>query len=262
MNKAIIPLSPSLEDAATGIVFDIQRASLHDGPGLRTTVFLKGCPLRCAWCHNPESQHLPPETGKSGKVYGKTMSAEDVMAVVRADCPYYEHSGGGLTLSGGEPTVQFDFCLALLRAAQAEGIHTCLDTCGHFPADRLDALLPLVDLWHYDFKLGNPAEALRWTGVDGQRIGENLATLMRTEAVIRLRCPIIPGVNDTPEHHARIEAFRQSGRFETVEALSYHTIGASKYEDLGRPTPHSLGLPGAASVSLPAQRGSTTSSVV
>jgi len=241
-----LSLSPSLEDnvggCATGIVFDIQRASLHDGPGLRTTVFLKGCPLRCAWCHNPESQSLLPETGRSGKVYGRTMTVAEVMETLRADQPYYASSGGGLTVSGGEPTVQFDFCRALLEAARAEGIHTCLDTCGHFPPERLDALLPLVDLWHFDYKLSDAQRALRWTGVNGYRIAENLAALTRTDAAIRLRCPIIPGVNDTPKHRAVLETLRRSGRFETVEELPYHDIGIAKYTDLGRKPPYSVSL--------------------
>lgn len=117
----------------TGIVFDIQRASLHDGPGLRTTVFMKGCPLRCIWCHNPESQSFAPETGNSGKVYGREMTVDQVMETVLADRAYYLETGGGLTLSGGEPTSQFTFCFDLLSAAKAHRISTCIDTCGVIP---------------------------------------------------------------------------------------------------------------------------------
>ncbi|MEI6108272.1 MAG: radical SAM protein [Opitutae bacterium] len=220
-----------------GIVFDIQRAALHDGPGLRTTVFLKGCHLRCAWCHNPESQKLVPETGKNGKVYGRTMTIEEVMSVVQADRCFYETSGGGLTLSGGEPTVQFDFCIPLLQAAKAAGIHTCLDTCGNFPSACLPVLFPLVDLWHFDYKATGPEEHTRWTGVDGQLIQQNLAALREMGAAIILRCPIIPGANDSAEHLARIDDLKASGDLLAVERLPFHTTGNSKYTDLGRPVP-------------------------
>ncbi len=223
--------------SVTGIVFDIQRASLHDGPGLRTTVFLKGCPLRCKWCHNPESQNLNPEVGASGKVYGREMSLEEVMEAVLADRRFYHASGGGLTISGGEPTVQRSFCLALLQAARTQGIHTCLDTCGHFPTSYLPSLLPLVDLWHYDIKATGMAEHAKWTGVDGELIGTNLAALQAVGARIRLRCPIIPGANSTPEHLDHLAGIEDSGTFECVERLTYHATGNSKYADLKRPVP-------------------------
>lgn len=220
-----------------GVVFDIQRAALHDGPGLRTTVFLKGCPLRCAWCHNPESQRREPERGRSGRIYGRWMTVEEVMEVVRADRDYFEASGGGMTLSGGEPTAQFGFCLALLRAAKAEGLSTCLDTCGHFPARRLSALLPWVDVWHYDWKASDPESHRRWTGVDGRQIRRNLESLRRSGARVRLRCPLVPGANTTPGHLARIGAWEGEGVWETVERLTYHTFGHAKYTDLGRAVP-------------------------
>lgn len=223
-----------------GIVFDIQRAALHDGPGLRTTVFLKGCPLRCTWCHNPESQQRRPETGQSGKVYGRGMSVAAVMEVVRADRAYYETSGGGLTISGGEPTLQYDFCRALLAAAKVEGIHTCLDTSGHCPTDRLLALAPLVDVWHYDYKATGAATHRALTGVDGALILHNLQALRATGARIRLRCPVVPGVNLTPAHEAVLTAFEGEaavGELESVERLIYHTTGNAKYADLRRAVP-------------------------
>lgn len=219
--------------SATGIVFDLQRASLHDGPGIRTTVFLKGCPLRCAWCHNPESQKLKIQTGKSGKIYGKERSVDEVMEMVLADRAFYESSGGGLTLSGGEPTVQYEFCLALLKAAKAEGIHTCLDSSGHFPSDYLSELLPWVDLFHFDWKLSSPEAHFQWTGVDGRLIRANLDWLIRNRARIILRCPIIPGVNDTPEHEQALGEWESHPGIEAVERLSYHTTGLPKYDDLG-----------------------------
>ncbi|WP_309383237.1 radical SAM protein [Cerasicoccus frondis] len=215
-----------------GVVFDIQRASLHDGPGLRTTVFLKGCPLRCAWCHNPESQQRAPQMGQSGKVYGCWMSVEEVMAVVRADRAFYESSGGGLTISGGEPTVQFEFCLALLATAKADGIHTCLDTCGQVSPKRLSQLLPWVDLFHYDLKHFDPHEHQRWTGVDGKLILQNLRMLIEAGARIHLRCPIVPGVNDNQDHEAFLQEWESREEIEFLERLNYHSIGNAKYEDL------------------------------
>jgi len=216
----------------TGIVFDVQRAAMHDGPGLRTTVFLKGCPLRCAWCHNPESQKLAPQTGKSGKVYGKEMSVDDVMMLVLADRSYYESSGGGITISGGEPTVQFHFCKALLKAAKEEGLHTCLDTCGQVASERLEELLPLVDLFHYDWKVDTHQEHQKWTGADYALIEENLDMLLANKARIILRCPIIPSVNDSPAHEAKLAEWEAHSGIEAVERLPYHTVGNAKYTDL------------------------------
>ncbi|MFP4352656.1 MAG: glycyl-radical enzyme activating protein [Puniceicoccaceae bacterium] len=204
---------------------------------MRTAVFLKGCPLRCAWCHNPESQRLQPETGASGKVYGRSMSVDEVMHAVLADRPFYEASGGGLTLSGGEPTVQFDFCKALLQAAKNAGIHTCLDTCGQVPTARLEELLPWVDLFHYDWKLDDAEAHRTWTGADHALVRKNLHRLLAAGARVILRCPIIPGVNDTPEHAAVLAQWEAHSGIESVERLPYHTTGESKYSDLNRPSP-------------------------
>jgi len=216
-----------------GIVFDIQRAALHDGPGLRTVVFLKGCPLRCAWCHNPESFTVAPQVGRSGKVYGREMSVAEVMKTVLADRTYYEQSGGGLTLSGGEPTLQFDFCKALLEAAKAEGIHTCLDTCGHVESAKLLELIPLVDLFHYDLKLFDASGHKKWTGMTNDLILSNLEFLRGRKCPVVLRCPIIPGVNDNAEHADALNKLCESGDFVGVERIPYHALGQSKYEDLG-----------------------------
>ncbi len=221
----------------SGIVLDIQRAALHDGQGLRATVFLKGCPLRCAWCHNPESQAAYPETGASGKIYGASMSVAAVMVVVERDRGYYDASGGGVTLSGGEPTQQFGFCRELLRAARRAGIHTCLDTCGELPTSRLIELVPLVDLFLFDIKLADAEGHRRWTGVDGTLIRRNLDELLRRGAAVHLRAPIVPGVNDDPVHDRFLRDLEATGQFVAVERMPYHDIGRSKYEDLGRQPP-------------------------
>lgn len=217
----------------TGIVFDIQRAALDDGPGLRTVVFLKGCPLRCAWCHNPESWEPKPQTGISGKIYGKTMTVSEVMHEVKKDMAFYQTSGGGLTLSGGEPTVQFDFCLSLLRSAKDAGISTCLDTCGHCPPEKFSRLLPLVDIWHFDLKATGEDMYKKWTGRDGTLIEENLNTLIHSPARIRLRCPIVPGIHNSSDHETRLDKLEQDDRIESLERLPYHELGEYKYTDLG-----------------------------
>lgn len=221
----------------SGIVFDIQRCALNDGPGIRTVVFLKGCPLRCQWCHNPESQQLAPETDAAGKTYGRTVSVDEVMGIVRQDKPYYNTSGGGLTLSGGEPLAQPDFALALLKAAKAEGIHTCLDTCGHVSQSLLEQTLPLTDVYHFDYKATGEKLHRELTGVGGERIRENLEFLIDRKARIILRCPMVPEINDTPEHLQAIAAFATSYESLTIEILPYHHMGRDKAERLGDHSP-------------------------
>jgi glycyl-radical enzyme activating protein len=272
---------------STGIVFDLQRASMHDGPGIRTTVFLKGCPLRCAWCHNPESQSLQPElsfdavkcTGcracegacaqgvhafetASGRhlvafdrcvaagdcvaacpsgalrIYGVRQTVSAIMAEVAKDRAFYETSGGGLTVSGGEPTAQLDFCVALLRAAKAAGIHTCVETCGFAPRESYEALRPHTDLFLFDCKDTDPVRHTATTGSSNRRILENLRWLHSQGAAIRLRCPLVPGVNDDDEHLRGIAALaRELGQLRGVDLLPYHDSGIGKYERLGRPRP-------------------------
>jgi len=220
-----------------GIVFDLQRSALHDGPGIRTTVFLKGCPLRCAWCHNPESQAFEPETGCGGKTYGREMSVKEVMAVVRRDRVFYRSSGGGLTISGGEPTAQYAFCAALLRAAKAEGIHTCLDTCGALDWPRLDALRRDVDVFLYDYKATDPALHRKLTGIAAALPHENLERLLKAGATVRPRCPLLPGVNDDSAHLAAITETGRRYPGLMIDLMAYHDIGDGKYDDLGRSRP-------------------------
>lgn len=203
-----------------GYIFDIQRSAMHDGPGIRTTVFLQGCPLRCQWCHNPESMQQPPSAGR------KTTTAQ-VMEIVRRDAPFYQMSGGGLTISGGEPTNQFEFCVSLLRAAQEEGIHTCLDTSGAFSPARLETLLPLVDLWLLDCKATDPPP--EWLGINILPLEKVRADLLRSGARVRLRCPLLPGLNDTPCHLAAIAQL--SHQVEGVDLMPYHKLGLHKRKE-------------------------------
>ena len=219
-------------------VFNVQRCSVHDGPGLRTTVFLRGCPLRCAWCHNPESQRFEIQTGKGGKRYGQVMRADEVMQTVTRDRAYYESSGGGMTISGGEPTAQYAFCRALLVLAKKEAIHACLDTSGHLEPERFAALAPLVDLYLFDFKAADSDGYKCLTGISTKWIQTNLAFLEKTAAPVRLRCPLVPGVNDTPEYFTalRAQAKRLKG-LQGIDLLPYHDIGNTKYADVGMPLP-------------------------
>lgn len=222
-----------------GIIFDIQRFSLHDGPGIRTTVFLKGCPLRCMWCHNPESWKLAPEqmTKENGesRISGREMTADAVMEEVLADREYYENSGGGLTVSGGEPTLQLPFLLELLKVAKSAGIHTCLETSGYCEREKLDAVLPFVDLFLLDVKATDPERHKRFTGAENHLILENLDYLNRAGADILLRCPIIPGLNDKDEHIASVAALtREYPNIRGVEIMPYHDMGKGKWKELGR----------------------------
>jgi pyruvate formate lyase activating enzyme len=272
----------------SGIIFDLQRFSLHDGPGIRTAVFLKGCPLRCAWCHNPESQsrkaqvafrtqacalcgacasacpqgahtidgavhrynrELCTACGKCVEacVYGaltlagREASAASVIAEALRDRAYYEASGGGLTLTGGEPLAQLDFTLELLAAARAVGVHTCLETSGYASRRAFEKVLPLVDLFLYDYKVTDPRRHREWTGVDNHRILENLDWLLARGARVRLRCPLVPGVNDTLDHLRGIAALAERHpQLEAVDLLPYHHLGNDKYLRYGMENP----LPG------------------
>ena len=222
-----------------GIVFDIQRFSMHDGPGIRTTVFLKGCPLQCAWCHNPESWKMDPQImmkpDGSTRLCGTEMTVSQVMDEVMADAPYYRNSGGGLTVSGGEPMLQFDFTKALLTEVKMRGIHTCIETSGFAPVDKYIDILSLVDLFLWDIKETNPEKHKMYTGVDNSRILHNLEMLYHHGAKIQLRCPIIPGINDTDEHIIAVSQLAQKyPGLRGVEIMPYHELGKGKWKEIDR----------------------------
>ncbi|MDR1011330.1 MAG: radical SAM protein [Opitutaceae bacterium] len=241
--------APADDHAVTGIIFDIQRGAFHDGPGLRTTVFFKGCPLRCLWCHNPESWSRAPQRalraatpGAAPKLHGRKITVGEILQTALRDKRYHDASGGGLTLSGGEPALQLRFCHALLRAARTEGIHTALDTCGHAPAAAFDLLAPHVNVFLWDHKAtdtaAHPGLHRSLTGRPPAQILENFHRLYANGATIILRCPLIPGVNDTQEHLDSIAAFaRDHPRLAGIEIIPYHDAGLSKYDLLGIPRP-------------------------
>lgn len=236
----------------SGIVFDIQRGGIHDGPGIRTVVFLKGCPLRCIWCHNPESisADIEPDLKTPGKVFGRRMTVDEVMAVVEKDRAYYEPDGG-VTFSGGEPMFQFEFTKALLMAAKARGIHTCLDTSGFAAAGQLLEVLPLTDVFHYDYKATDPQNHLLWTGAPLEPILSNLRKIYERGANIILRCPLVPGVNDDETHLRGIAALAAGMPKLEINILPYHSMARDKWSRCGRENP----LPGVADPSAEIKNG-------
>ncbi|MFO7890106.1 MAG: glycyl-radical enzyme activating protein, partial [bacterium] len=195
----------------TGTIFDIKKYSIHDGPGIRTTVFFKGCPLRCWWCQNPESQNTKPDIIPAGiskrkfhiqykkdkELIGMEMTAEEVMAEIRKDIIFYDESGGGVTFSGGEPLFQPDFLHQLLFKCKKEDIHTAVDTCGYASREVVERIIPLTDLFLFDLKLMDDQEHKKYTGVDFQPIKDNLIFLSNQNSVISIRIPVIPGITDT-----------------------------------------------------------------
>ncbi len=279
----------------TGKVYDIQGFSIQDGPGIRTTVFLKGCPLRCPWCHSPESQEFYTQLSwislrcqgieKCGRclnacekgavspgrmsrnsvtneeiqlvhinrrlcdncgacaavcgpkalfLCGTDYTAEEILERVCRDLPFYRTSGGGVTVSGGEPLCQPQFTAALLRALKERDIHTALDTTGFVPYDRLEAALPYTDLFLYDLKHMDSAQHKAVIGVPNELILENAEKLAAAGAKLQIRIPVIPNFNDSKDN------IRKTGRFclalgaavEIIQLLPYHNMGVMKYQRL------------------------------
>lgn len=267
-------------------IFNIQRFSVDDGPGIRTTVFFKGCPLRCKWCHNPESNRAVPELlyvkqkciscgacaavcpnavhtlsqGAEGapehllhrehctacgacasvcptkalELCGSMTTIDEIMQVVLSDRIFYETSGGGITLSGGEPLYQPEAALALCQAAKEAGLHVAMETCGFASRAVLLSVIPYVDLFLFDYKAeADTHEAL--TGVPQAPILTSLALLEEYGASVILRCPIIPSCNDTQTHFDQIAALaKQYAQIKEIHLEPYHPLGISKCEQLGR----------------------------
>jgi len=222
-----------------GIVFDVEHFATKDGPGIRTAVFLKGCPLRCIWCQNPESWKYAPEPIADGpkgetRICGKSRSAADVTEEVLRDRPFYANSGGGLTLSGGEPLAQAAFCTEILRLTHAAGVHTAIETCGYAPRAVVEAVEPFVDLWLYDIKEMDAAKFLAYTGRPLEPVLANLRYLDARKRRIVLRLPMIPGLNDDAAELAAIG--RLADELDSVEALDvepYNPYGVDKALKLG-----------------------------
>lgn len=250
-------------------IFDIQRNSYIDGPGIRTTVFFKGCNLRCAWCHNPESQQAKPQMmfyqnkctgcgkckekcpnalekcdlcGKctlfcphdAREICGKEYTADEVLREVIKDKTFYENSGGGVTFSGGECMLQIDFLEEILRKCKENGIHTAVDTAGYVPYERFERILPYIDLFLYDIKCFDREKHKQYTGVDNELILENFKKLSAAGKPLWVRIPIVPTVNAQSEEMLGIKDFLQTcGQPEKIELLPYHPMGEHKYSVLG-----------------------------
>lgn len=261
-----------------GLIFNIQRFSVHDGPGIRTTVFFKGCNLSCEWCHNPESQSgkiqmmfhrekciscgkckekCPNNLEKcdfcgecalycpqdAREICGKEYSVEQVMDEALRDIEFYSNSGGGITFSGGECMLQIDFLEKLLCACRSSSISTAVDTAGHLPFEYFERVIPYTDLFLYDLKCADGDKHRRYTGVDNELILENLGKLLALGKRVWIRIPIIPTVNDTEDEMRRIkDIISRLGEPEKIELLPYHALGEHKYSAIGK-RPKSFTVP-------------------
>lgn len=271
-----------------GRIFDIQRFCIHDGPGIRTTVFLKGCPLRCAWCHNPEG--LEPfnqvmyyfekciscgvcseicgsgaHSFKNGihlfdtskctscmkctndicpaealKPAGCEISVDDIMKTVLRDKCFFDESKGGITISGGEPFLQPNFAIEILKAAKKEGLHTAVETSGATSENIIKSAASFVDLFLYDYKITGEEEHKKYTGVSQTAILHNLNVLNSLNSNIILRCPVIPGINTNEKHYKAIgNLTKELKNIKKVNVMPYHSIGVGKYEKIGMSPPFS-----------------------
>jgi len=268
-----------------GTIFNIQKFSINDGPGIRTTVFMKGCPLDCLWCHNPESKSAKPEIfydeskcvgcrgceavcsnkchefteelhtynrtsctscGKCSEVCvaealetaGKLISAEDVIAEVLKDKAFYDNSGGGMTLSGGEPMAQVEFTPELLKTAKKNGLHTCMETCGYAREEDYKTVAPFVDIFLFDYKETDPVKHKEFTKVSNELILNNLKMLDNLGKKIVLRCPIIPTLNDRDDHFKGIADIANSLKnIIEINIEPYHPLGKGKAQRLDKDYP-------------------------
>lgn len=231
-----------------GLIFSIKRYSIHDGTGIRVTFFLKGCPLSCMWCHNPEGISPEPEeiteTRRAGgrefirrRNAGSYYSVGDLLAVAERERVFIEKSGGGVTFSGGEPLMQSDFLLEALMEMRRAGFHTAVDTSGYYSGHLLEKILPFTNLFLYDIKHLNPEKHLQYTGVSNDLILKNLSLIMDSGTDIMLRIPVIPGINDDDENIAAMVRYIgeiNNGKILTINLLPYHRRGVSKYHKLNR----------------------------
>ena len=222
------------------IVFNIQKFSIHDGPGVRTTIFFKGCPIRCAWCHNPESQSYKIETmhKKNGKeeIIGKEYTVNELIKEAMKDQLFYEQSGGGVTLSGGEVmSMDIDYLTALCQKLHRYGITITIDTCGYAPYENYEKLLPYVDTFLYDIKTTNDTLHKKYIGADSNLILSNLVKLNRAGAKLYIRIPVIKEVNGNDEDlNATIRFLKENHiNARQINLLPYHNTGSAKYARLG-----------------------------
>jgi pyruvate formate lyase activating enzyme len=231
-----------------GIIFDIRRFSVHDGPGIRTTVFFKGCPLSCPWCHNPESIDSLPfvyqkkvmmegETFTQEEWVGRNYTVDEVLKILLHDKVFYEESGGGVTFSGGEPLLQPEFLKEILEACRREGLHTAVDTSGHVHQKFLGLILPFTNLFLFDFKHSDAVKHLQSTGFSNDIINDNLQILLHSGKPVHVRIPVIPFFNHNEKDITDMMLFLKSlkGDIGQVDLLPYHTLGNNKYKRFAMP---------------------------
>lgn len=265
----------------TGNIFNIQKYSIHDGPGIRTTIFFKGCPLKCKWCHNPESQSCESEIifsidkcigcnscidscvdkcirfidnevvidkekctlcrnctnncpTNAIEMMGKTMTVDEVMKEIEKDMVFYEESGGGVTFSGGEPLLQFEFLKTLLKKCREKGIYTAVDTSGYSSLEKIVEVSQYVQLFLYDIKHIDDEKHINLTGVSNKQILENLSGITKKGSNVWVRVPIIPGINDDDENILGIGSLMNSLNLKDIFILPYHNIAINKYDKLGK----------------------------
>ncbi len=231
-----------------GLVFDIKRYAVHDGPGIRTTIFLKGCPATCWWCHNPESQsrdtetvlrtyQIEDQTFEETESLGRWMTPGEVWEEVKKETVFADASGGGVTVSGGEPLMQPDFLNALLKRLGANGVHRTLDTTGYATAEIFDTILPNVDLFLFDLKIIDDALHQIYTGVSNKPILRNLSKILQEKARVILRFPVIPEYTDTVKNIEAVKAFVSGLKngVEELDLLPFHDIARAKYSRFCKP---------------------------
>lgn len=264
------------------LLLDPKRMAVHDGPGIRTTFFFKGCSLKCLWCHNPESISSLPQMGffehkcigcaecvnvcaahahiltdgvhrfepekctvcgaceeecigQAMKLYGRRMNLDQVMQIALEDESFYRESGGGVTISGGEPLLQIDFAEAFLTALKAQRIHTAVDTCAHVPAEYIRRVMPVADLFLVDFKHADPVAHKRLTGSENTLICRNLEMLSEAGAAIEIRIPLVPGCNDSEDNLHKTGAFLSKLNIQCAKVLPYHDLARGKYLAVAMP---------------------------
>ena len=237
------------------LMLDTKRMAIWDGPGIRTTFFVKGCPLKCIWCHNPESikpeaqwarfQHLCQHHAtctmdeatcptRALKLYGKPMTIAEIVAKALEDKAFYDTSGGGVTLSGGEPLFFWEWAAKLFKAFKEAGLHTCMDTSLYAPPAAIDALMPVTDMWLPDYKAEDEARHVKLTGVSNRIVKKNLERLVAAKAKLEVRCLVVPGCTDGEDIVARHRYLASLGiPKESVVDLEYYDYARSKYLALG-----------------------------
>lgn len=232
-----------------GLIFSVKRYSIHDGPGIRVTFFLKGCPLSCKWCHNPEGISPFPETViqtnkvgdrefRNNEEAGKYYTAESILEILGKEKIFMNQSRGGVTFSGGEPMLQFDFLLEALKACKENGYHTAIDTSGYSSAENYKSVIPFTDLFLFDIKHLDETKHIESTGVSNNSILDNYRLLLKSGNDLMLRIPVIPGFNDDTDHLERLKVFIDSsktGSLKMINLLPFHKIGTSKYKKFNIP---------------------------